>query len=393
MNKGVWEGNNLIINPKILILGESHYEDENYGKEVSFSTSSVLNYYFDHRERWSQFFDKIAASFGYSQDKSREFFEHVYFGNYVDVLCGIGNDAAEKYINKNRIRYNSELFDYINLKEIDIIICFSKLVYNNLPSLSNLTKEEHEEQVVVGKIGRNNNYVSICNYIPNISHPNCQTVLKKQLTVYGLRHPSNQGGFAANQIYEFFKTQSCLNKLIYEKSSTDSFIEVISAQDVDVISSTHNDINSRYLNENRGNSYPITPEVDSQFILRVITPMACTLIVFLFAIVTQQYIVILFDLIPFILTITGFKAAKNRCPNCHAWNPWIISRQKLLKEDKVRVRRPLGAVYFHSSGRATYGLRQTFVSADEKTYENELKCKYCGYETKSYFTNIDDKIR
>ena len=49
MNKGVWEGNNLIINPKILILGESHYEDENYGKEVSFSTSSVLNYYFDHR--------------------------------------------------------------------------------------------------------------------------------------------------------------------------------------------------------------------------------------------------------------------------------------------------------------------------------------------------------
>lgn len=402
MNKGVWKGQNLISKPKVLLLGESHYDEENYGETVSFPTYSVVNHYFEKREKWSPFFDKIAASFGYSIENARDFYEKVYFGNYIDVVCGVGDDNAENYIEQNRIKYNTDLFNFINSEGIDIVVCFSKLVYNNLPSLSNSTNQEHNQQVCIGQIGSRGNYVEYCNYLPNITHPNCQTTLNKALKVYGIRHPSSKGGFSVEQVYSFLQSQQdlaplCINAETSEPVETVEVVEVLPRQEQAPIPVVrYEEVNTKsqeVTHQNNGQSYLITPEVDSQFTLRILAPMAVTLILFCMGLFTQQYLIFLFDLIPLVFSIRGINANKNRCPNCRGWNPWLISNQRLVKEDRVRVRRPLGSMYIHSGGRTTYGIRQTFVSAEEKTYENQLKCRFCGFETKSYVTNIDDKIR
>ena len=36
MNYGVWQGNSLLSFPRVLILGESHYDEENYGEAYLF---------------------------------------------------------------------------------------------------------------------------------------------------------------------------------------------------------------------------------------------------------------------------------------------------------------------------------------------------------------------
>ncbi len=76
-----WIGPNIPENNRILILGESHYDDEReVGSPVPlFFTSGVVERYLSHREpdggsaKWDRFFDRIAASFGYTPDRSKEF--------------------------------------------------------------------------------------------------------------------------------------------------------------------------------------------------------------------------------------------------------------------------------------------------------------------------------
>ena len=57
MNKGPWIGSKIPSNHKVLILGESHYDDAEIGQPISFTTASVVEHYFVKREIWAPFFD------------------------------------------------------------------------------------------------------------------------------------------------------------------------------------------------------------------------------------------------------------------------------------------------------------------------------------------------
>lgn len=413
MNKGVWCGNHLLQSPKVLILSESHYDGENYGENVPFSTTSVVNRYFEQHEKWSAFFSRIAASFGYQIENARSFYDRVYFGNYVDVICGIGTDHAKNYISLNRQKLNDDLFRFVNENSIDLIVCFSKLVYNSLPSLNQYYSEEQNIKTKIGTLGSKRNYAEYCTYLPGIEHPNCGIPLIKTLRVYGVGHPSAQGGFDSNQVNQFFLKQQdvsvlCVNSPFYrrfeavqmQQSDTD-----LTSKQEDVPLSPYDEAlralfsdlpvsgNERQTVKTNPSSYPITPAFDGQVILRILLPFIVASGLCAYGLYFQKYLVLPFALIPIILFFRGISALKNRCPNCRAWDPWIVKNERLIKEDRVKVRRSLGSMYYRTSGRTTFGVRQTFVSAEEKTFELLCRCRVCNYETKRIVTNIDDKIR
>ncbi len=416
MNMEPWIGSNLCSNPRILVLGESHYDDSNIGEKVSFPTAGVVRHYFEVREKWSQFFDKMAASFGYDKEHAREFYDQICFGNYVDVVCGIGDSNAKHYAQLNRESYNDDWFGFVNSYEIDVIICFSKLVYNHLPGLNEAYPEEKSDKRNIGQIGGKGNYIEFCNYLPNIDHPNCNVRLNKPLFVYGIRHPSSQGGYNSEQVYQFMREQSGVSKLCYHNQSV--VLANTAAKPVELkiastpsppvpfqqsSSPTHPVVvksvatettHPKYdTNGNVNRSYPKTPLVDGQYILRLMLPLLVTIAMCYYGIEKKAYLVLVIAIIPIIIMLRGIKALSNRCPNCRAWDSWYISDQKLLNKDRVKVRRPLGSAYFRSTGRTTVGIRQTFVSAEEKTYESVIKCRICGYETKTIRSVVDDKIR
>lgn len=215
MIRGPWIGNNLNKHVKVLILGESHYDEaSNYGDKVSFSTAGVVDYYFKERKRWAAFFDKMAASFGYDRENARSFYEQVYFANYVDVVCGIqNNNCASYYINKNRRQYNNELFEFINKNDIDVVVCFSKRVYDNLPSLGAETEKCYSEPI--GKLGNRINKLGSCFYCHDVEHGFCDVKLKSDLKVYGIRHPSTRGGYSVDDVYKFMREQDDVKHICY----------------------------------------------------------------------------------------------------------------------------------------------------------------------------------
>ena len=544
MNSSPWRGNDIPTNPRVLILGESHYDDNNFGEKVSFPTSGVVERYFEARHKWSQFFDKMAASFGYEKENAREFFEKVYFGNYIDVVCGIGDKNAKRYADLNRDTYNSEWFEFINQNGIDIVVCFSKLVYNHFPSLNESTPFETEGKDYVGDVGGKANYVEYCSYAAETEHRHCSVKLAKTLRVYGICHPSAKGGYDSEQIYGFVSKQEDLGEICFQREEnyavqvsesllakaeslckmflnerndvintqelTESFYQYIRAfclltvthckhysgidyrdlinritaptlgqiseedyriaiddskinlyetylksdhsiiralQDfdkkyssssfeaflrllsmlaivfVEIDSKNQSVINNdvpQLIKARRGTvaaaekmvsrrpsakqpkesapqeynrAYLKTREVDFQCFVRVVIPMIVTIVCCLYAFGSGYYFFLGIAVIPFVLFISGLNAHVKRCPTCRAWNSMYIAGQELINEDKVRVRRPLGSAYFRTSGRATFGVRQTFVSAEEKTYYATIKCRICGYETKTMRRVIDDKIR
>lgn len=229
MNSDPWRGNNIPTYPRVLILGESHYDDDNFGEKVSFPTSGVVKRYFESRRKWSQFFDKMAASFGYDRDNARQFYEKVFFGNYIDVVCGIGDSNAKHYADLNRDTYNSEWFDFINRNQIDVVVCFSKLVYNHFPSLNDSGKNEEIGKEYVGDIGGKANYVEYCTYVPDKEHNHSSVKLKKPLKLYGIRHPSARCGYDPDQIYDYISTQEDLRQICFdEKSKTSKGNEFLS---------------------------------------------------------------------------------------------------------------------------------------------------------------------
>ncbi len=221
MSPGEWSGNNIYEDKRILLLGESHYSNEyKVGESVPFETRGVVQDYLSHKKglstaKWDRFFDKIVASFGYTLDKSDIFFDKVFFGNYIDEICGIGTgNTAKEVISKRRTCLNNQLINFVNKQDIDAVVCFSRLVFNNLPWASSDEHKtlRHDLSLTNGKA----DYVSEFTYIENVEHKYCDILLKKPLIVYGVRHPSARCGYDAYKIYSFFKEQNCLQGMCYQ---------------------------------------------------------------------------------------------------------------------------------------------------------------------------------
>lgn len=180
---------------KVLILGESHYESDG---EID-GTAGVVNYLaVQGNDNNTQFYKNIMRTFGYeiTLEQRNLFWNNIYCGNYISELCGIReNNTAAKKIKAERRRYNNELFTCIDHNKIDVVICFSRLVYNNLPGFA----ENETEEVL---IAHPSNSLKKFMYYAG-SHKNCDVDLERNVTVYGLRHPS--AGFSPSTYWEYFK--------------------------------------------------------------------------------------------------------------------------------------------------------------------------------------------
>ena len=227
MSPGEWKGSNIVETNRTLILGESHYEDDSnsIGKEVPYSTAGVVEEYLSQhcktdgrKGRWHRFFDRIAESFGYSKEHSVDFYKKIWFGNYVNVLCGTGEEnKACHYMNKNRKEYNDELFSFVNSHDIDVIACFSKEVFWHLPAMAKEDSDSYRE-LSLPLTGGRKNVINYYEYAPGVKHDSCDVELKKPLKVYGIRHPSARGGFNASQVYKVISNEDALRDICTNNS-------------------------------------------------------------------------------------------------------------------------------------------------------------------------------
>ena len=195
----VYQGEQAAKQPiHVLILGESHYES---ASKIN-GTADVVRYLaVEGNDTNTQFYKNIMKTFGCdpTPEQRQLFWNKVYCGNYVSDLCGIrGNNTAAKRIKTNRKRYNDELFSFINDKGIDVVFCFSRLVYRNLPSAATGEKEDSLIESATNRLTR-------FQYNAGIEHGDCGVLLKKPLTVYGLKHPS--AGFSPTVYSSFLSTE------------------------------------------------------------------------------------------------------------------------------------------------------------------------------------------
>ncbi len=216
MHHGVWGQDS-----NILILGESHHTSDDYpqaGIPAPYTTESVVKEHIldiNNSKKSLYFFKKIANSFGYeseTKEQREDFWNKVYFGNYIDVLCGVGDSKAKIHLQTNRIKCNDQLFAFINENDITKVFVFSRLVFNNLPSLSRkFFKEENIQNRINDKnimVGKCSDYIGHCKYLRGIEHNNSNMLLNHDVDFYGLRHPSARGGYSADNYKEY------LNKLL-----------------------------------------------------------------------------------------------------------------------------------------------------------------------------------
>lgn len=189
MHKGVFIGNEARNQPKrILILGESHYG-------IQESTTAVMERYFREPGDISyRFFDRIVETFGFSKENRQQFWAKVYFGNYIDVSCGVGDGQARAAIKENRAKCNDDLIAFIVKEEIDYVFCFSRLVYNNLPMLY---RENGDDESCI--LEDRTNYLMKCVYYPG-QRDDMKQWIDKLLVVCGLKHPSR--GYAPQKYRE-----------------------------------------------------------------------------------------------------------------------------------------------------------------------------------------------
>lgn len=205
MYKGVWKGKYADDGTRILILGESHYCSEGDSLDT---TTSVIKRFLEKDD--IPFFEKIVESLGYRADERETLFDLVFFGNYIDELCGIGDAKAKEYARKDCEKYNDELFSFVNENKIDVILSFSKLAYDHLPVSTCENKKRNLEggtRKVIGNIGQNNNVAEKYEYVANVVHNKCNIALNRDLVVYALRHPSGQGGYSVEQAKKFFMAE------------------------------------------------------------------------------------------------------------------------------------------------------------------------------------------
>lgn len=103
------------------------------------------------------------------------------------------------------MQYNKELFEFVNKHSIDTVLCFSWLVYNNLPDMAPF--ESGGFRYDVPKLHGEKDFISRFGYLPG-ERPKGDLSLKKPLTVYGFRHLSTRCGFSVENydpyVKEFF---------------------------------------------------------------------------------------------------------------------------------------------------------------------------------------------
>ncbi len=198
MHHGEWRGDNAKQHG-ILILGESHHintsTDPVAGIPASYTTDANVRDYLRHpTNKTYRFYDKIVASFGLDPNNQRnEFWDKVYFGNYIDVLCGVRDRSARNTLNAdNRETYNDQLFHFINDHAIRTVFCFSILAYNHLPSMAD---GESDTCNSLGMCGNRQIYLRHCLYKAGAPHDHTTVSLKHDLEVYGIQHPSAPGGY------------------------------------------------------------------------------------------------------------------------------------------------------------------------------------------------------
>ena len=212
MHKGVFEGTKAKDQPMgILILGESHHvstdpkvvTDKVAGVEASYTTASVIQEHLDKR-KIHDFLTKIAKTFG--AEEENVFWQSVYFGNYIDVLCGIGNSVAKNQIeaNDNQTKYNDQLFQFVNEHKIEKIFCFSILAYKSLPGISDNEKSTWE---TVGMRSNRRVFLRQCQYKAGVQHEGTSVILEKDLHVFGISHPQAQGGYSPEMYANALKNQ------------------------------------------------------------------------------------------------------------------------------------------------------------------------------------------
>lgn len=210
MHKMEFIGKKAPLQPKrVLILGESHHwssndkdmtEEEMREKAGTYSTTKVVNDYLvnyntcsgQERDKCYRFFDNIVLAFGMNPKTSRsDFWEQVYFGNYIDELCGVRDQYVNSLLKKqeNREKYNEQLFTFILEHKIDIVFCFSRKVYNKLPPLEDF---DIEIPGVKGDFQR----LDKCVYYPG-ERNYMRDCLDKPVTFYGLHHPSQGFSYRA----------------------------------------------------------------------------------------------------------------------------------------------------------------------------------------------------
>lgn len=196
MHHGVHIGDRVNqFEPRVLILGESHHtndgENNTPGVPATYDTADVVKRYLENyssekdRDPAYRFFDNIVSAFGFVPNLDREaFWKTVYFGNYIDVLCGVRDSAATKVLAKpgKRENLNNQLFSFVEQNQIDIIFCFSRRVYNKLPPLE-------DRDTMIPADTSDSHRLEVCTY--RAGERKYGTVsLSKDLTVYGLKHPS-----------------------------------------------------------------------------------------------------------------------------------------------------------------------------------------------------------
>ena len=217
MHHGVFEGNKAKDQKmKVLILGESHHissdpnvtTDKIAGEPASYTTASVVCEHLEklknEKKETHPFLTKIAQTFGTEDQET--FWQSVYFGNYIDVLCGIGNSVAKNQIEKdgNRVKYNNQLFQFVNEHTIDKIFCFSVLAYNNLPDLSDGEESQCE---TIGMRGKKRVYLRQCKYKAKTEHSETSVILENDLHVFGISHPQAKGGYSLEIYANALKNQ------------------------------------------------------------------------------------------------------------------------------------------------------------------------------------------
>ena len=200
VHKGVFKGSNLSQNYSILILGESHhYQGE--ADDPEYTTERVVKNYFNNpNDKCYKFFDKIAACFGFAPDDREKFWNQVWFGNYVtESNCGVRDGRAQNLIREHRDQYNKKLFEFVNEHGVDIIFCFSRQVYKNLPGKAPFESADTRYDVQ-GK----RDYIMKFLYQPG-RRLHGDVALHKPLTVYGFCHPSAWSYFKAEHYAPFIK--------------------------------------------------------------------------------------------------------------------------------------------------------------------------------------------
>ena len=81
---------------------------------------------------------------------------------------------------------NKQLFEFINENEIDVVFCFSRKVYNKLPSLD----EDLGDKETKGD-ENDSHRLNKCAYCAGAAQRKYVSVsLSRSVTVYGLKHPS-----------------------------------------------------------------------------------------------------------------------------------------------------------------------------------------------------------